>query len=179
MSSEITKLCSPVVLRTACRCVSHLGLSAAEIRASTEFLQLSLKLREDECIQVQEVFWERWCSHRMKSILLAKWLWVEWKLLLQLSQWVTAQRGYPYSFFSHVVRCGPAPLFQPALGLFLYPSLGVKYTVCVPPTPSVPSVSCWVNSLCRLPAQLNECQNGHRSAGRWVKGGSGHAEPTR
>lgn len=43
------------------------------------------------------VCWEK-SSHKPKSILLAKWIWVKWKLILQLSQCVTAERGYPYSF---------------------------------------------------------------------------------
>lgn len=43
------------------------------------------------------VHWEK-NSYKLKSILLAKWILVKWKLILQLSQWVTAGRSNPYSF---------------------------------------------------------------------------------
>lgn len=68
--------------------------------------------------------------HWEKNILLAKWIWVTWKLILQLSQWVTAGKGNPYSFrfwwffcgiFSpHMCNVALPSCFRQCCGLILY-----------------------------------------------------------
>jgi len=71
-----------------------------------------------------------------------------------------------FGFFLHV-RCGPAPLFQPALGLFYISHWDLMPGFVLFPLPSW--LFCWARSLCRFPAQLNGCQKRHRRIRRWEK----------